>query len=150
MAVENTGATLPGTGASEDRDGKEEWKYPTNITTEGAYTYCDVVALTYSDWLRASNFGFQIPTGSTINGIVVEINRKGEVALTLSDDAFYLVDASGTNTGGDKASAAKWPTSYTTATYGSSSDMWGADWAPFEVNNSNSSEFNKVSKSCRD
>jgi len=134
MAVENTAATLPGTGASEDRDGKSLWLNPERIQAEALWSRCEVAKSTYSDWLRASNFGFQIPTGSEINGIVVEISRSGDAFLR--DSALYLVNSSGTNTGDDKASGSSYPSSQATATYGSSSDLWGATLSPSTVNNS--------------
>jgi hypothetical protein len=50
----------------------------------------------------------------------------------------YLVDTTGTNIGNNKADTTTfWPTSQTTASYGSSSDLWGTTWQPFKVNNSN-------------
>ena len=137
MAVENTELTHPGTAASEDRDGKASWSDVDNIKAIADYATCDVVAATYSDWLRASNFGFQIPTGSTINGIEVRVRRKGELGV-LRDSALYLVDANGDNDGDNKAGTGTfWPTSAANATYGSSSDTWGTDAVPFHINNSN-------------
>lgn len=137
MAVENTEATLPGTGTSEDRDGKAAWINPDGITG-GVNAYCDIGAATYSDWLRASNFGFQIPTGSEINGIEVQIRHFPAAYSTIRDNALYLVDTGGTNIGDSKADLSTyWPAGASIATYGSSSDTWGADWTPFRVNNSN-------------
>jgi len=133
MAIENTEATLPGTGASEDRDGKAAWTDASNITAVSNRARCQVGASTYSDWLRASNFGFHIPTGSEINGIVVEIFHIG---VGITDSALYLVGADGNNIGDNKASGTDWGFAADTASYGSSSDVWGAALKPYKINNS--------------
>ena len=131
--MENTEATLAVTGTTEDRDGKKAWSNPSNITTEAGNTACNIGATTYSDWLRASNFGFQIPVGSTINGVVVEINNS---ALGISDSALYLVGSDGVNMGDNKASSNIWGITASTATYGSSSDTWGATLSYAKINHS--------------
>ena len=135
MAVENTEATLPGTGTTEDRDGKASWSNPTNIQAEANTASCGVTASTYSDWLRASNFGFQIPIGSTINGIIVQDYHSASALSCIKDSALYLVDSSGVNTGDNKADTGTyWLTIDTPGTYGSSSDLWGATWEYYQIN----------------
>jgi len=132
----NTGATLPSLGSTEDRDGKVAWTDPTNIQAEAGYTYSGILASTYSDWLRASDFGFTIPSTATIDGIKVEIYRAGSYTNKLKDSSLRLVDASGTNVGDDKASASYWLTAPTTVAYGSDGDTWGASPTPAMVNDS--------------
>lgn len=132
----DTGATLPGLGSTEDRDGKLEWSNPQNIQAEADFTFIIFPEATYGDWLRASQFGFAIPSTANILGVKVEINRRGGVADYLYDSSLRLVDASGTNIGDDKASGSAWPTDPTTATYGSSTDLWGVTLTPAIVNDS--------------
>ena len=131
----DTGAILPGLGSNEDRDGKVAWSNPTNIQAEANAAACNVGKTTYSDWLRASQFGFSIPSDATIDGIKVEINRYGG-GTNINDSALYLVGADGNNTGDNKASATKWPTSAATATYGGATDKWNASPTPTMVNDS--------------
>jgi len=133
----NTGATLPGLGSTEDRDNKQSWANPTNIQAEAGYTMCPVDAGIYSDWLRASDFGFTIPSAAVIDGIKVEINRRISVADAINDSSLRLVDASGTNVGDDKASGSYWSTGEAeTAAYGGDADTWGASPTPAMVNDS--------------
>jgi len=135
----DTGATYPGLGSTEDRDGKVAWVIPTNIQAEANCASCmvAVAGADYSDWLRASHFGFAVPSGAIIDGIKVEINHEGSSANKIKDSSLRLVNASGVNEWDDKASASYWPTDPTTATYGGASDLWGATLTPAIVNNDN-------------
>jgi len=131
----DTGATLPGTGSNEDRDGKDAWLNPANIEAEA--NYATVIASNdYVDWLRASNFGFSVPPAATIDGIKLEISRNF-FSGPIWDDSLRLVDNGSVNRGDDKGSATHWPAIQATATYGGASDMWGYAWTPTIVNSSN-------------
>jgi hypothetical protein len=80
-----------------------------------------------SDWLRCTNFGFttaDIPSGATIDGIEVQIERQSENG-DIDDSAIYLRDSVG-QTGDNKASPTNWGTFDSTATYGGASDDWNA------------------------
>lgn len=98
----------------------------------------------YSDWLRLTNFGFtasDIPTGSTILGIEVEIrhgtNTWGSPGDML-DDGIYLRDATG-QIGNDKSSVTAWSQDlgagydWETFSYGSTSDVWGTTLTPADI-----------------
>lgn len=139
----NTVATLPGTGASELIAGGTAWTNPTYIQAEANAATCAITAFSYSYYLRASNFGFDIPLSAGINGIKVEISRKSSAVDTLVDSTVYLVNASGTSIGDNKARTITewppeeniyWPTSQTSATYGGESDLWGTSLSPTIVN----------------
>jgi hypothetical protein len=85
----------------------------------------------FTDLQRFTGFGFAVPTGATINGIVLEVERKA--AGTVIDTGISLVKA-GTESGTDKASGSNWPASDAYATYGGASDLWGTTWSVAEVN----------------
>lgn len=91
------------------------------------------MASTASQYLKATNFGFTIPGGSVIEGIVVEIERKGSVANQSEDNRVRIVKA-GAIGATDKASAADWPTSDAYASYGLFNDLWGETWTAAEIN----------------
>lgn len=131
----NTGQKLPGTGSTEDRNGFP-WENPTNIQTEANYAQCNITLQTYGDWLRASNFGFSIPTNVEVNGVRVYINRKGSLVGTIEDSSVRLVNADGNNEGNDKASGF-WPVDADTATYGGTFDTWGISLTPEIINSTN-------------
>lgn len=117
-----------------------DWRNPANAGADDAVV-ADIVAATYdandiSYRLVPFNFGFTIPTGATIDGIVVEIDRRASAGAAVD----YLAQlAKGTGSadivGTNKASAAAWPAALAIATYGGAADLWGATWTPAEINN---------------
>lgn len=127
----------PGTCANAARGSGADWQSPSNAQdSDNNRTICDIAANTYGDWLRCTNFGFttdDIPTGATIIGIEVQIERQAENASYIRDDAIYLRDSGG-QTGDNKAdTGTNWPTSDATVTYGDSSDDWGTSISDSEV-----------------
>jgi hypothetical protein len=129
-----------GTGANVAGVGSVAWTNPGNITTVGSpYATANVGSGATSNYLRGTNYGFNIPDGSTINGITVVINRQstGTLSPFISDNVVRLVRG-GTIVGTNMATAANWPTSsLATATYGNSGELWGIPWTPTDINNSN-------------
>ena len=136
----DTGATYPGLGSNEDYNGKTAWINSPNIEAEAGVTYNSIGLYTYSDWLRASDFGFAIPSGATIVGVKVEINRRGDTADKLRDHHLYLVGASGENGFGKEDIYSYYPIVAAIATYGgatSAYDYWYLTLTPAVVNNAN-------------
>lgn len=122
--------------------GNISWTNPTNIfSTSWANGYTSAV-LTLSQetyCIKATNFGFSIPTGATVNGIIVNINRY-------QDDGYIVDSVARIVKGGvigttDKSKGEYWPVTTagrdTPATYGSSTDLWGETWTPSDINSSN-------------
>lgn len=93
-----------------------------------------------SDPLKMTNFGFSIPSGSTIVGIAAAIKwtRFASAAgnLTLADSVVQLLKA-GTAVGNNEASGNLLPDAVAVASYGSEGDLWGTTWTPAQVNASN-------------
>jgi len=91
----------------------------------------------YSANLYARDFKLAIPTSAQIKGVALEIKRK-TAGTKVGDLVVYLATlgapGSGpkhsavlTQYGDDRSKQGYWPTgSYTTATYGSETDLWGA------------------------
>lgn len=133
----DSGATLANAGTSENA---EAWVSPGNVVADDG-TNTSITAATYdtpdiSQLLVASDFDFTIPTISTIDGIVVEIERNN-AAGAASDNRVQL--ATGTafaNLVGDNkaATATDWPAAMAIATYGSSSDTWNAGLTAEQIN----------------
>lgn len=137
----SAGPNNAGTGANVTGIGNTAWANPGNITTVGS-PYAAIVlgsGAPASNYLQATNYGFSIPSGATINGIQVEINRQGSIntgSIGYSDVEVRMVK-NNVISGDNKASATLWPTSVGTATYGSLSDLWGLTWTPSDINNAN-------------
>ena len=90
-----------------------------------------------SEYLSANGFGFNLPAGSTIKGIKVEVKKGSEAFADLKDKNITLV-INGIPSGQGKASPASWdnngpsPTTYTT--YGSETDLWGLTIMAADIN----------------
>ena len=118
---------------SDSNGGTADWTNPTNILTDnGAVASAGTGFEATSYLLLATGFGFDIPTGATVDGILVEWDRN-YTGISAADSSVRLLKA-GTPTGGDKSVGAAWPSSSAYAGYGGSSDLWGTTWTPAEVN----------------
>ena len=141
-----TGANVTGTGVA--------WSSATGITasddTRSTAALTGTVAGTrQTQFLVASNFGFTIPSGATIDGVVVEIERSvSSTSGNPKDESVYLTNnASNTGLiGNNKASASVWPTTDAYATYGASNDVWGATLTDSIVNDSGFGVFVRANK----
>lgn len=95
---------------------------------------------TFSHYLKATGFGFSIPSGATINGIVVEVERKASAntaSNTIVDTSVRIVKGGALGVNDDKATAGGWPTTDAYATYGGSTDLWLETWTPTDINATN-------------
>lgn len=66
--------TLPGTGANLASVGTNAWTNPGNITADDA-TYATCATAGVTQGLRASNFGFAIPTNAQVLGVQLAVDR---------------------------------------------------------------------------
>jgi len=137
----DTGVVYPGTAISAAAHAPEDdndWINPTNVGADDG-AVADITAATFdspdiSRQLYASQFGFSIPDGSTIDGILVEIERNN-AAGAASDNRVQLSTAENTFVGDDKANTAlDWPAALTVASYGGAADTWNASPTPAMVN----------------
>lgn len=134
------GPLYPGTVATAQEAGDDnDWSDPGNVSADdGAEATVTASSFDANDQtfaLRCSNFGFAIPGGATIDGIVVEIEQR-EFAGSARDQQVQLFSAPGTTIGDDKATLDAWPSSATIATYGGAADDWNASPTPALVNDS--------------
>lgn len=132
---EKTPSTVTGNTGS----GTEDWTSVSNITADDgsvATTGANLANLEVTKDLKATNYGFAIPTNATITGIEVIIDRRATGANDIEDASLRLIKG-GTVQGNDKASGTDWPTTMTNATYGSSSDLWGLTLTPSDINANN-------------
>ncbi len=86
----------------------------------------------YTDLLQFSNFGFNVDSNATIDGILVEIERGD---INNAKDHRILIVKAGVAGTTDRSVTSAWSTeSY--FPYGSSTDLWGTTWTPADINNS--------------
>ena len=114
------------------------WSNPGNATSsDNIYSTAALNSGSNKDshYLKATGFGFNIPAGSTIDGIEVRVKRSATVASEIRDNDVMLVKngvIGGTDKGG--SSSPDWETTDATILYGSSSDKWGQTWSVSDIN----------------
>lgn len=96
-----------------------------------------------TNYLVCTNLDTNIPTGASIEGIQIYIDRynsfTGDGTVTINDDAIYLTKNGTDTVGNNKSTGATWA-SLDTDTYdyyGGVSDLWGASWTASEINDDN-------------
>lgn len=118
-----TGAIIAGTGTSVTRGAGTAWTNPGNITAnDGTVASCNSGASGSAN-LRASNFAFNIPANSLIQGFTVVVDMAESSAGT-ETVSVQLVGPAGTAIGTAKTFVAS-GTTLTLYTTGSSTDLWG-------------------------
>lgn len=138
----DTGVKYPGTAATQSvlPEDDKDWANPNNIKVDddswASSTYTAVNQISYR--LKATNFGFAVPVGATIDGIIVEIARNSAFALSTERDyRVQLLDAAGALVGNDKAdTGTDWPDVLTNKAYGAADDTWAASPTVAMVNDS--------------
>ncbi len=118
------------------------WTAPGNAQTSNnvwASVFLDYPPAQNSQYLQATNFGFAIPAGATIDGIIVEIELHvfSIFNADIYDNSVKIVNG-GIVTGTEHAAAGSWSLgSDVIRTYGSCTDLWGETWTPADINASN-------------
>lgn len=109
-------------------------------SSNDAYATCGLLLGQISNYLKATNFGFSVPTDATISGITVKVERNATSTNAIADNSVRIIKG-GVISGDNKASASTWSSADAVATYGSSTDTWGLSWTPTDVN---ASDFGAV------
>ncbi len=133
------GPNAPGTMADDAAVGTLTWANPDNAKTNNtAYaTFNAGYSTAQSHYLKATNFGFAIPSGATIDGVSVSIERRtGYVSGTYGRTTVVKLVKGGTVSGDNKASATDWPDADAVASFGGVSDLWGLTLTDTDINDS--------------
>ena len=141
VSVIFTATRYPTTASTTAGTGTANWSNPTFAELPDGN--CATVTLTsnlVSYELIVNGYGFSnvMPTTATPIGIQVGFLRDQSVISSIHDRTVQLY-LSGSLVGSNKSAAAAWPTSFTTAQFGSSSDNWG--WGSFTATNVTDSTF---------
>ena len=138
----STTEKLPGTVVTVDHSTYTAWGDLNSAKTEnadGAYSYAPGSGdASYSEYLRLTNFGFNIPTNARIDGVIVrvKVRQTAWAGADIADNIVQLRKAD-TTVSSNRASTTKWGTSYTNISHGGSADKWGfATLTYSDVNNS--------------
>lgn len=125
------GPNNPGTMANDDTVGTVDWANPDRAKISDD-SYAQWLELgTTIHYLKATNFGFSIPTGATINGILVEIEQIREADAT--ENSIKIVKG-GIISGDEKSTGAELPDVEAYVSYGASDNLWGLSWTAEDIN----------------
>jgi hypothetical protein len=134
--MSSQGPLNAGTVADDSSVGTVAWSNPTNAqgAADTVYATIAVNGPMTGHYLKATNFGFTIPSGATINGVVVEFRRSDSNGI-LTDGTIKLVKG-GVVSGTNKSAGATWPTSDTWNSFGGTTDLWGLTLTDTDINSS--------------
>jgi hypothetical protein len=137
--VASEGPNGPTAGADDASVGTQAWTNPGNVTAEDA-TFATANGLpalpSLSHYLFATGFGFTVPDGSTILGILVEWKRKGSTLGHVLDNSVKIVKG-GTVQGDEKSTSFAWNTSNVFTSFGAADDLWGLAWTAADIRAAN-------------
>ncbi len=87
-----TGPNSPSTVVNDTAVGTVSWNNPSKATaSDDNKTQAAIGGGNTTNYLKATSFGFSIPVGDNIDGIMVEIERKGNGANRTKDNIVSLV-----------------------------------------------------------
>ncbi|HSB66474.1 MAG TPA: MBG domain-containing protein [Anaerolineales bacterium] len=136
--ADSVGPNNPGLGSNVDYiNGTESWSLPEEISSPGS-PYASVTLYQghrNSEYLMGNEYGFSIPLNAPINGIEVMINRMSSAHNPSAEDTEVRLVKGGTIVGDNKAVIdTSWPITFTMATYGGPTDLWGSTWTAADIN----------------
>lgn len=133
IASVSSGPLSPGTMESDSSTGSTAWGDFNNAKVlDGSYSSIISFGGFTSQLLKASNFGFAIPTNATIRGVTIRVSKYVDTATLTQEIAAKLVKG-GVVSGSNRAQKT-WPTSLQYVTYGGVANMWGNSLSPADVN----------------
>lgn len=125
---------VPATCVDNGSTGTRTWSnWGRGTAYDGSYATVSVDG-TISHYLKCTGYGFAIPAGATINGIVVTPVRFSSGTPGSLDAAVRLVNADTTIGTTDRSTATTYPTTSTEEIHGGAADLWGTSWGPSDIN----------------
>lgn len=118
----------------DDGSGRAVWGSPGNAASSDDTRSTTGFSIAGTRYHRSTNFGFAIPSGATIDGIVVEIEKSQQFGSGNAQDEDVYIVKGGSPVGDDNAAAGNWPSSDAYTTYGGASDLWGTTWSDTDIN----------------
>jgi len=137
--AQTEGPNNPGTSGTNTSVGTITWSTTGNIfasdNSRSAATMNSNGDVTY--YLTATNFGFSVPAGYYIDGIIVEIEKSINGSGGAIKDNSVKIIKGGIIVGTEQSRTGNWTATDTYQTYGSATDLWGMTWTDADINASN-------------
>lgn len=135
VSAVTAGPNFPSTAVEDTSIGTGPWTSVSNIlTTNDSRAGNSLGSSQITRYLKATNFGFSIPAGATIDGILVEWEVSIGIGSNAVTDHAVRIVKGGTIGSTDKSNATTWTTSDAFLTHGGSSDLWGETWTADDIN----------------
>ncbi len=135
------GPNNAGSGANLNSSGTISWNNPSNIVSSNDLRATATITSSgaVTEYLKASNFSFSVPTGATIYGIQVGIEKSegGLHSATIRDNTVRLLKNNVIVGNNLAATTTDWAISDTVTTYGDAFNLWGTTWTAADINNAN-------------
>jgi hypothetical protein len=116
------------------------WTNPGNaVSTNNAYATATANDNQSTDALVCTGYGFSVPAGATILGIIMRIERRTSVTAGTSPtrDSIVRILQNGAATPTEGATATNYTTADVVEAHGSATELWGATWTDADINNAN-------------
>lgn len=134
-----SGPNPPGTMVDDTTVGTRTWASVNNAkVSDNLFSTVNMTLNSTSHYLKATNFGFAIPSTATIVGILVSIQdrRSANGGGGVKENAIKIVKSDGTFGTQNKSTGATLPFPKSSTSYGSKTDLWNETWAASDINNS--------------
>ncbi|VVB98829.1 von Willebrand factor type A domain protein [uncultured archaeon] len=117
--------------------GTASWSSPSNAQfSDNLNATATLGSGVSSHYLKATGFGFSVPSNAVISGIEVRIEKSAS-GSNVRDYSVHLLKGGSPSGNDDADTSTNWGTSDSVITYGGSSDTWGTSWVPSDINNGN-------------
>lgn len=131
------GSNSPGTVVDDSTTGTKVWSNPNNAkVSDNVYATVLIAYKNQSHYLKATNFGFAIPIGATIKGIITEIECTRS-SSNIYENSIKIVKSNGSFGSTNKSTQAYLPSTDTYLSYGSTTDLWNEIWTVTDINDVN-------------
>ena len=129
---------FPGSVVNE-ADGFLDWTNPSNAIIEDGIVSSATINSLQTNNLKSTSYGFTIPNGALILGIMLEVKKTASAGNFVKDAVVKLYGSGGTLVGNDKSIVGDWPSlgTPTWTSYGGFGDLWGTIWKSSDINSSN-------------
>lgn len=116
------------------------WSNPTRVfALDGLFATSLSGGGLISAGLQATGYGFAIPGGATILGIVATVYAKNNASFPTSFVGDYVVKLvkAGVPVGANRSSTGNYNNFVSPVVHGGPTDLWGTTWTPADINNAN-------------
>lgn len=135
-----TDQELPGTAANDNAVGTLAWTNANNIKVDDSTsaTVDHGASETNTNYIKATNFGFALPTNANVIGIKVyvkQLNDKSSPSHYTKDSMVRIIKA-GTVQSANYGNNTDRSETVSQVIYGGTNDLWGTTWTYSDINNS--------------